>query len=66
LASLSQIATSAHDTLIVTPTLLSLGPDSYGTLAVELGVFWGRALVFSLGSYLLWKQLRLSGGVERS
>jgi hypothetical protein len=54
--SLSQAATSVRDTLIVTPTLLNLGPDSYGILAVELSVFWGRALAFSLCSYVLWRQ----------
>ena len=58
LVSLSQIATSARDTLIVTPILLD--PADYGTLAVELGIFWGRALAFSLCTYLLWRQLRVS------
>lgn len=58
LVSLSQIARSVRDTLIVTPIYLHLGPSTYGDLAVELGVFWGRALPFSLCSYLLWKRLR--------
>lgn len=57
LISLSQIAISVRDTVIVAPVYLNLGPQAYGNLAVELVVFWGRASVFSLCSYLLWKQL---------
>lgn len=58
--SLLEIANAARKTLIVTPTFLKLGPDSYGYLAVELAVFWGWALAYSLCSYLLWRQLLAS------
>lgn len=61
--SLLNVAISARDTFIVTPILL--GPSDYGTLAVELSVFWGRALPFLLCTYLLWKQLKITRGVER-
>jgi len=67
LASLSQVSISVRDTLIVTPKYLNLGLHAYGYLAVELGVFWGRASAFVLCSYLLWKQMRDSNNrFERS
>jgi hypothetical protein len=66
-ASCLQIANSARETLIVTPIYLKLGPDNYGFMAVELAMFWGRALAFALCSYLLWKRLRASNNrLERS
>jgi hypothetical protein len=60
LVSLSQIANSARDTLLVTPAYLDLGPQAYSALAVALGMYWGLAVAFSLCSYLLWKQFRAS------
>jgi hypothetical protein len=65
--SLSQIANAARVTLIVTPMYLNFGPDNYGYLAAELAMPWGWALAYSLCSYLLWKQLRVSNNrLERS
>jgi hypothetical protein len=65
--SLLEIANATRKTLIVAPTYLKLGADSYGYLAVELALFWGWALAYSLCSYLLWKQLRASSNrLERS
>jgi hypothetical protein len=59
LFSLSQIANAARQTLVVVPKYVTLGPDNYGYLAVELSLFWGWAIAYSLCSYVLWKQLRV-------
>lgn len=58
--TLLQIANSVRDSSIVIPAYMHLQPPTYGILAIELSVFWVRALAYALCSFVLWKTFQES------
>jgi len=42
------------------PVYFAVGPESPSDMAVALGIWWGLALVYSMCSYVVWRQARAS------
>jgi hypothetical protein len=60
LFSLLIVLAAARVSAVDIPVYLAMEREDYPVLAIVLGLWWGLALVYSVCSYLLWRQLRAS------
>jgi hypothetical protein len=60
LFSLLIVLSAARVSAVDIPVYLAMEREDYSVLAIVLGLWWGLALVYSVCSYLLWRQLRAS------
>jgi hypothetical protein len=67
LLSLNFVGTAARHSADVAPIYLAEDPPDHVHLAIDLGLYWGLTLTYSICSLLLWGQLRASNNrLERS
>jgi hypothetical protein len=67
LLSLNFAGTAARHSADVAPIYLALDPPDHVHLAIDLGLYWGLTLTYSICPFLLWRQLRASNNrLERS
>jgi hypothetical protein len=58
--SLNFAGSAAIHSADVAPIYLAREPPDHVHLAIDLGLYWGLTLTYSICSFLLWRQLRAS------